>query len=207
MHQRGPIRKYLRALLREKIPQVANKVWNGRPSARFLEMLPCIVISYGPETTEIISGDEKSPKLYERKFRLNLDILTRDTADDTADDWDPETNDSAEDEADEIAGEVEKVLADDSTLGRMLADWDPEEGDGLSLGLRIISTDPYNIPGNVEPRALVQRLTIEVPYETPALIDKKYKSFREYRVDINKPLYNDPATPEPHTLLSAEGRF
>lgn len=205
MHQRTPIRKYVRALLRDGVPDVGGRVWSGRPSPRFLESLPCILISYGPEQTEIISGGERAPKEYERRFRLNIDVIVRDLVDPSVPANDPEENDTAEDQADLIAGQVEKVLADDWTLGKRLADWSPEEGAGLSLGLRIISTDPYNIGDNVEPRAIVQRLTIEIPYETPAYIDKKYRTFREYQADIMKPGW-DSETIDP-VLLSAEGNF
>ena len=205
MHNRTPIRKYVRTLLRSKIPSINNRVWSGRPSPRYLDLLPCILISYGPEQVEVISGDEKSPKEYERRFRLQIDVLTRDCIDPDVDDWDPEMNDTAEDEADEIAGEVEKTLSDDWTLGRMLKTWNPEEGAGLSQGLRIISTDPYTIGSEMDPRALVQRITIEIPYTTPAYINKKYSTFKEYAAEFLKTPYS-PTTIDP-VLTSAEGKI
>jgi len=202
MHNRGGIRKYLVDLLKAGV-DVGGRVYSGRPSPRFLHQLPCIMISYGPEEIQVISGSEVSPKQYERRFRLNVDIIAQSTVEDEGSD--PEANDSAEDTLDELAGATEIALSDDWTLGKRLPNWNPEKGNGLSLGLRIMSTDPYNINNGEEPRMIAHRLTIEVPYETDAYLDKKYRNFAEYRVDINRPGYTG-STVDP-TLLSAEGNL
>jgi len=205
MHNRTAVRKYIQKLLKDTVTQVSGRVWSGRPSPRFLEMLPCVLISYGPEQVEVLSGSERIPKEYSRRLRMQIDVLTRDTQDPDVSDFDPEENDTAEDEADLIAGEIEKNLSDDWTLGRNLTDWNPELGDGLSLGLRIMSTDPYSIGNEIDVRACVQRITIEVPYITPAFIDKKYATFKEYQADWYKVGYNE-STKDP-ILTSAKGNL
>ena len=203
MHNRTGIRKYVKNLLRLKVTEVSNRVWFDRPSSRYLDMLPCVLVSTGPEQVEIISGSENTPKVYLRRLRLQVDILTRNLLSES-DEFDPDSNETAEDTADMIAGQTEKCLADDCTLGRLLPTWNPETGEGLARGLSIISTDPYNIDSDTEVRVLVQRITIEIPYETNAFIDKKFTSFREYFMSINKVGY-DSTTIDP-ILLSAEGQ-
>ena len=202
MHNRGGIRKYLLDLLKAGV-DVGGRVYSGRPAPRFLQNLPCILISYGPEEIKVISGSDVSPKQYERRFRLNVDIIAQSTVDEEG--GDPEANDTAEDELDELAGAAEIALSDDWTLGKRLPNWNPEEGNGLSLGLRIMSTDPYNIGTDEEPRIIAHRLTIEVPYETDAYLDKKFRNFGEYYMAINRVGY-DGTTIDP-TLISAEGNL
>lgn len=206
-HKRTTIRKYIQAILRSGISEVSGRVWVGRPSPRFLEQLPCILISSGPEQNEIVAGSQRLPRVYGRNYQMTVDILVRETSEDFFDIADPEQNTTAEDQADSIGLAVEQLLAADYTLGRALATWDPETGSGLSEGISIVSVDPYTIDTGVEPRALVQRVTVSVPYNMSAFPALKFPKFTGFNADIMRPDYKEPGAQEPLTLLPGKGDF
>lgn len=200
VHKRTAIRHYLTTLLRDEITQLGGRVYSARPSPRFRDQLPCIILHYGTEELTPDGGDMKNVTFYDRALRFNIDIMVEEPTDlDTT----VELSQKGEDLADAIAWSVEIALGGDSTLGRRLEDWDPETGEGLSDGLRILSTEPYLVNDDGEARFLVQRLQVEIPYNSQAFPTVKYKDFLSYHIDINRPDWDEETT-DP-TLLQAEG--
>lgn len=180
-HRRTAVRHYALSLLKDKI-DVGGRVYANRPSPVFLHELPCLLVFFTAEPVDIIVGDTYSPKEYQRNLRLNVDILTEDP-----DDLEEPLNASqqGEDLLDALAWQVENAFADDWTFAKLLPGYQTTDTDGgLLMGLRLVSTDPYNLDTNGERRIMAQRLQFETPYETPAYLDKKYSSFSEYQAQF-----------------------
>ena len=76
-----------------------------------------------------------------------------------------------------------------------------------STGISIVSVDPYTIDTGVEPRALVQRVTVSVPYNMSAFPALKFPKFTGFNADIMRPDYKEPGAQEPLTLLPGKGDF
>jgi len=182
MHRRTAIRKYVKKLLKNKV-DVGDRIYCNRPSPIFLHELPCVLIFFTAEPVDIIVGDTTNPKEYQRNLRLNIDVITDEPIDP---DLELNESDAAEDVLDAMAWQVEMAMADDWTLSKLLPGYDPnaQEVNGLSMGTRLVSTDPYNIDTDSERRLAGQRLQFEVPYETPAYTDKKYTDFLEYLAEF-----------------------
>lgn len=188
------IRRYVRKLLLGRV-DVGDKIFINRPSPRFREHLPCICIHYGSEPARITQGDEYNPNEYEKKLVLNIDILAEEQL---RPELDIEHNSDGEDILDSLGYEVELALSWDYTLGKLLEEYNPDDGCGLSRGVRLLSTTPYNIESGQEIEALAQRLSFEVPYLQENIIDTKLDDFLQYKMSIIEP--NDG-----ETLIGAEG--
>jgi len=201
LHHRTVIRRYIQKLLSNKV-DVGKRVYTNRPSPRMLEHLPCICIHYGPEPATAWSGDEYNVDKYERKLRINIDIIVEEQL---RPDEDIEKNIDAEDLLDSFGLEVEDEMNHDYTLGRLLDDWDPEDGDGLSMGSRLITVDPYKIGEDADREIIAQRLTYEVPYISESIRNLRVPNFLYYRVDITKTGV-DESTVDP-VLIAAEGKI
>jgi len=198
-HQRTVIRRYLVNLLKANI-DVAGRVFPNRPSPLFLQELPCVLIHFGQEPAEVIAGDMYSPKQYQRNLRTNIDVITEELIDP-----DSLLNESqkTEDKMDFLAWQIEQTIFDDWTLGRNLPDYDPEVPNGLTLGMRLVNTEPYIIDDKTERRILANRIQFETPYETDAYKLKRFKDFDEYDMKINRVGWTaDTVDP---TLIAAEG--
>lgn len=198
-HHRTTIRRYIQALLLKKM-DMGKRIFTNRPSPRFLETLPCVCIHYGPEPANIWRGDEYNVDEYERKLTILVDIILEEQL---RPDMDIEENMDAEDLLDSHGLDVENAMDHDHTLGRLLDDWDDETGEGLSMGSRLISVDPYKIGEDADREIIAQRLTFEVPYLSETILNLRLPDFLYYRVDINKPGFEE-NTVDPE-LISAEG--
>lgn len=203
MHLRTNIRHYAVNLLKEKV-DVGERVFASRPSIINPDEVPIILVYFAAEQAEIIVGDTYSPKEYQRNMRLNVDIMTTETVNP---DVPLNENQETEDLLDTLAWQVERAFSDDWTFARLLQGYDPNarDNESLSLGMRLVSTDPYNVDVEGLDRIVGQRLQWEIPYNTPAYLDKKYSNFEHYRADVVRP-GSDETTIDP-VLISAEGEL
>ncbi len=182
-HNRTGIRHYARDLLVDSV-DVGGRVFLNRPHPVFFDSLPCVLVYAAAEPVEVIVGDQYSPKEYQRNLRLNVDIVVEEQC---RPDVDPESNMAAEDLADKLAWQIERAFSNDWTFARRSPNFDPNaNAPGLLLGLRLVDTTPYSIDGEGDVRLLVQRMQWELPYESPAYVDSKYRDFLEYYAEMNQ---------------------
>lgn len=201
MHLRSAVRKYAIKLLKDNV-DVGKKVFPNRPSPIFASEVPCILVYFAAEPTDIIVGDQYNPTEYKRNLRLNIDILNVETVNPAAD---INENTGVEDILDTLAWEVENAMADDYQFAKNLKGYEPnKQYASLLLGSRIVSTDPYNIDLSGEERIVAQRIQYELPYETPNYLDKKYPYFTDYYAQFN---YVKDGVDTGEILLEAEGKL
>lgn len=205
-HHRTAIRRYAVELLKNKV-DVGRRVFPERPSPIFIQEVPCVLVYFVSEPVDIIVGDTYSPKEYQRNLRVSVDVWTNATIDPEDIEENPGVNDSqdAEDRVDYLAWQVERAFSDDWLFAQMLPGYDANNPQGLTMGMRLVSTDPYNVDVESETLAIAQSLQWEIPYETSAYVDKKYADFAEYQTDIMRVNW-DENTVDP-VLLSAEGKL
>lgn len=179
MRDKTKIRKYIQALLIANA-DVGENVFTRRPSPRFVEDLPAININYGTEPINVYTGDRYQPREVQKNLQMVIDVMVEDTVDPGAE---PEKSQEAEDFLDALSGSVEDLLNFDNQLARLLEDYDPETGDGLSMGLRQLSSTPFTDDSG-ERRILLDRLVFEVPYIQGTLRDLRLAEFTNYKIYI-----------------------
>ena len=201
INPRTEIRRYIVAMLKDSL-DIGGRVYANRPSPIFLQELPVCLVSFQTEPAKVIVGDRYSPKEYQRDLRVNIDIMV-----DQPVDPDTSLNESqkAEDYLDFLTWQAEQAMFGDWLLAERLPDYDPNNPCGLTLGMSLISTDPYNVDTDSDRRIIAQRSQFEVPYETSAYKDLRFSTFEEYNIKINRVGY-DENTVDP-TLIEAEGSF
>lgn len=167
--------KHHRQIIREYVQQLLGGldvvgVYTNRPTPRFLKQLPTVHIHYGPEPAKVTMGNNYQPDEYERDLVLLVDIVTED---ELRPDEPLQTNNHAENFLDSTGWEIEELFKGDVTLGRLLDDWNPDTGDGLCRGCRLVSVAPYNIQDGSDRELIAQRLTYAVPYLTCGISNTK----------------------------------
>lgn len=177
MNKRTQIRNYIIAMLQDLKLDV-KKIYISRPFPEFLQELPACCIYYTGEQLEAWTGTEFAAKTYRRDLTLQIDIIAN--ADPIIDDY-----------LDKESARIEMAFADDWKLG------------GLSMGSAHRKTTPYSVEGDAVHTLWATSLTYEIPYETDNFLDKKYKNFEQYQLDINRNGYDD-ETVDP-TLIEAVG--
>ena len=197
---RTRIRNYILKMLKGRV-DVGSKIFGNRPSPVFISETPCVLVHFQEETNKIQTGDKYNPKVYERDLKVCVDILVTESINPD----DPvNKNQDTEDRLDFLGEQVETTIAEDWILSRRLEGFNPNDSESeyLSLGISHEGTSSYNIDVDAERRIAGQRLTFSVPYDTPAHVKKKYRTFEEYKADIYE--VKDGQTTE-KILLSAEG--
>jgi len=199
---RTKLRHYAVDLLKANI-DIKNRIYANRPSPLFLEELPCICVFFETEVTEIIAGDRYHVKEYQRNAQLVVCVVVeanRDPGDES------DGGQRGDDFLDYIGHQVEQAFFSDWRFARSLPDFDPNTNfQGLTLGSRLMSTTPYEVDTEGERRMLAQDLHWLLPYRTRGYIDKKYKSFTEYKAEIVR-VGSTEATVD-RVLISAEGNL
>jgi len=197
---RAQIRRYAVELLKANV-DVDNRVYANRPSALFLEELPCICVYFESEVTDIVSGDRYRVKEYQRNAQLVACAVVegnRTPGDES------EEGQRGEDFLDYIGYQIEQAFFSDWLFARQLPDFDPNTNfHGLLLGSKLISVTPYEVDTESDRRMLAQDLHWLLPYRTRGYIDKKYASFEEYKAEIVR-VGSTEATVD-RVLISAEG--
>lgn len=183
IHKRTLIRKYIIALLKKHV-DIGGRVYGNRPDPVFLDELPVCLVHFDNEPAEVLVGDRYSPTTYQRNAILNVDFMVDQTAEPKIH---PDQEDEAETLLDFFSYQTEVALFEDETLARELPGYDPDDvktHTGLTLGMRLISTNPYNVDTESERRIVGQRLQVEIPYETNAYANKRLKTFKSFKADI-----------------------
>lgn len=198
MEAKTKIRKYIQQLTEANV-DVGGRVFTRRPSPLFTGELPSVLIHYGSEPMTIYTGDRFNPREMKRDLQIVIDVMVHDTIDPDAEE---DKNTVGEDFLDDLSGVIESLLNFDHTLGRLLKDYDPETGDGLSMGLRQLSATPYTDDGG-ERRILLNRLVFEVPYIDCTLRDVRLADFTNYHIYFTKE--GDDITDPDNIAREAEG--
>ncbi len=199
---RAEIRRYAVELLKAGV-DVGGRVYPNRPSPLFLEELPCVFVFFETEATGIMSGDQYHVREYQRDVQLVVCVVVEGNRapGDVSDD-----DQRGDDFLDYMGHRIEQAFFNDRHFARLLPDFDPNTNlRGLTLGQRLVSTTPYEVDTESERRMLAQDLHWLIPYRTRGYIDKKYKSFEEYKVEITR-VGVTPSTVDP-VLISAEGEL
>lgn len=197
---RATIRKYAVQLLKDNV-DVGGRVYANRPSALFLEELPCLCVFFETEATEIIAGDRYHVKEYQRDAQLVVCAVVE--GDRSPGDV-SENGQHGEDFLDYIGFQIEQAFFSDWRFARQLPDFDSNTNfHGLLLGSKLVSVTPYEVDTESERRMLAQDLHWLLPYRTRGYVDKKYKSFDEYKAEIVR--VGSTATTTDRVLISAEG--
>lgn len=200
-HLRTPIRRYLVDLLKSEV-DVGGKVFPNRPSPIFLNETPCVLVYFATESAEIIVGDKYNPKEYERTPQVNIDVLSDEVINPAAN---PNESQETEDRLDFYSWQIEQAIWGDQLLAKNLDGYDPDNPCGLTLGISLLSNEPYNIDTGSDRRIVAQRNAFSVPYNSIAYREYRYKTFEEYNMKINKVGW-DLTTVDP-TLNEAEGKL
>lgn len=197
---RAQVRKYAVALLKANV-DVNDRVYANRPSPGFLEELPAIFVFFESEVTEIISGDRYHVREYQRNAQLvvcSVVEANRIPGDSS------EEGQRGDDFLDYVGHQIEQAFFSDWRFARLLPDFDPNTNyHGLTLGSRLVSATPYEVDTESDTRLLAQDIHWLLPYRTRGYIDRKYKSFNEYKAEIVR-VGSTPATID-RVLISAEG--
>jgi len=201
VHPRSALRRYLVDLLKDTV-DVGGRVFPNRPSPVFISEVPCVLVHFSTEPTDVIVGDMYSPKEYQANARVNIDFLTDEVINPDAE---PNENERTEDRLDFLSHQARQAIFDDWTLAKRLPGFDgnnPKTWTGLSLGMRLVSADPYNMDVDSERRVAAQRDQFEIPYQFSAYKDYRFKDFKEYKAEILRLDYKTATDP---VLLAAEG--
>ncbi len=173
------IRRHIAAMMKTKV-DTGGRVYESQPSPRFLGQLPCVCVFYGTEAVEITKGDKSNVREYRKDLRVIVDIL----AEESIRQGDPEENTSCEDFLDIQGERVETALEEDPYL--VIS----EEGDDLSQGAVLLSSEPYKVAEDADRRVMAQRLTYSVPYLRETSATNKLADFLYYGTEIPEyPLY------------------
>lgn len=200
-HLRTPIRKYIVELLKQEV-DVAGRVFPNRPSPLFITELPCVLVYFASETSKIIVGDLHCPKEYERDARVNIDVMAAEAINP---DQEINENTNTEDLLDYLSWQIEQAINGDYLLAKNGPEYDEKNPCGLTLGISLLSNEPYNVETGSEKRIIAQRNHFSVPYNSTAYREYRYKSFDSYNMKIQKVGW-DIATIDP-TLTEAEGNL
>lgn len=185
MHRRAIIRKYVATMLSQKM-DTGGRVFMSRPSPLLLDELPAVCIFWGPEKAEISSGDRYNPREYERTGQLMVDILVEEPRDPQKPGNLAELSQEGEDLVDRLAFQAEVAMMEDPTLGLLLPDYDPEDGEGLAEAVTLDNSTPYTLPDEKrqDRRVLGMRVQFNVYYSTEAVPNKRHPDFLDYHMDL-----------------------
>lgn len=181
---RKEIRNYVVQLLQQKEPNgkthiidVGGRVYAERENPVFKQEVPCVMVYFETEACDIFAGDKYNPREYMRKLTLYVDIFVDAGID-------PETpaadNCEAEDKLDDLAWDIEQLIYEDHTLGQLLKDYDPRNGNGLLEGSHLVNVSPYLVNVAGERKLAAQRMEWALFYRTDAFVQKKQTIFKTF---------------------------
>jgi hypothetical protein len=174
MNLRTTIRYYCKQLLLDA-DIVGQHVFLNRPTVVNEEEIPAILVYFEDEPVTLLAGSEDNPDQYRRDLTINVDVIVQDAL--TA-----EGHSAGEDAIDALGDQIEQAMFDDYRFAKLIPGYNANTNYtcGLLLGLRLLSVRPFDVDTEGDRRIIGQRLQFQLPYQKPAVKDKKYDAFLQF---------------------------
>lgn len=165
--ERAKIRAYVETLLKNSV-DVGDRVFFSRIDPMTQAEYPACVFTFTSESVTSYEGDKYHPQTYLRTLSLEVYVVTLNG-------WD---------HLDYLVDQIEKAIASDNMLAKLLPGYNPEDPDRLSAGISLDSQKPYLQGLEGETPFYGAELTFSVPYFQNVIGAKKYDSFESFVFDI-----------------------